>query len=106
MANSLFMVDNPPSLDPHSKAKIVTFTLRDPYRYSVERKTAVDDKLKVKLFSHRHMGDTLKTTLSFKGGTVKPYFTDTSLLRTVCCVPGERKPLHFPKLNALNTDTP
>ena len=54
------MVDSPPLLDPHSKAKIVTFTLRDPYRYSVERKTAVDDKLKVKLFSHRHMGDTLK----------------------------------------------
>ena len=26
---------------------------------------------------------------------VNPLFTDTSLLRTVCCVAGERKPLHF-----------
>ena len=26
---------------------------------------------------------------------VNPLNTDTSLLRTVCCVPGERKPLHF-----------
>ena len=30
MANSLFMVESPPLLDPHSDAKIVTFTLRDP----------------------------------------------------------------------------
>ena len=27
--------------------------------------------------------------------TVKPRFTDTSLSRAVCFVPGERKPLHF-----------
>ena len=32
--------------------------------------------------------------------------TDTSLSRTVCFVPGERKPLNtFPKFNSLNTDT-
>ena len=29
MANSLFMVDSPPLLDPHSEAKMVTCTLRD-----------------------------------------------------------------------------
>ena len=29
MANSLFMVDSPPLLDPHSEAKMVTCTLQD-----------------------------------------------------------------------------
>ena len=29
MANSLFIVDSPPLLDPHSEAKMVTCTLRD-----------------------------------------------------------------------------
>ena len=29
MANSLFMVDSPPLLDPHSEAKMVTCNLRD-----------------------------------------------------------------------------
>ena len=29
MANSLFMVESPPLLDPHSEAKIVTCTLRE-----------------------------------------------------------------------------
>ena len=38
--------------------------------------------------------------------TVKPPFTDTSLLWTVCYVPGERKPFHFSKFNPLNMDTP
>ena len=41
--------------------------------------------------------------LEYLKSTVKPCFTDTrliinaesSLLRTVCFVPGERKPLHF-----------
>ena len=28
MANSLFMVESPPLLDPHADAKIVTFTAR------------------------------------------------------------------------------
>ena len=32
--------------------------------------------------------------------------TNTSLLRTVCFVPGERNPYIFPKFNPLNTDTP
>ena len=32
---------------------------------------------------------------SWLANTVKPYPTDTSLLRTVYFVPGERKPLHF-----------
>ena len=38
--------------------------------------------------------------------TVKPPFTDISLLRTVCFVPGKRKPFHFSKFNPLNMDTP
>ena len=33
-----------------------------------------------------------------------PLNTDTSLLWTVCFVPGERKPLHF--LQIINKDTP
>ena len=37
--------------------------------------------------------------------TVKPSFTDTSLLRRVCFVPGERNPYVFPKFNPLNRDT-
>ena len=38
--------------------------------------------------------------------TVKLRFTDTRLTRTVCFVPGERKPLHLFKFNPLYTDTP
>ena len=34
MANSLFMVESPPLLDPHSEANIVTFTLREPHTRS------------------------------------------------------------------------
>ena len=34
-----------------------------------------------------------------------PLNTDTSLLRTVCFVPGERKSLDFISLNTVNTDT-
>ena len=34
--------------------------------------------------------------------TVKPRFTDTRVIRTVCVVPGERKPLTFP-LNLIQT---
>ena len=39
--------------------------------------------------------------------TINHHFTDSSLLRTVCLVPGERKPSHFLYLfNLLNMDTP
>ena len=36
------------------------------------------------------------------------FYTHTSLLRTVCLLPGESNPLHFPalKFNPLNKDTP
>jgi len=30
MANSLFMVESPPLVDPHSEAKMVTWSLREP----------------------------------------------------------------------------
>ena len=38
--------------------------------------------------------------------TVKPRLTDTSILRTVFFVPGERNPLHFLWFNPLNTRHP
>ena len=50
--------------------------------------------------------DRLYPNLLGKLDTVKLRFTDTCLTRTVCFVPGKRKPLHFFKFNPLYTDTP
>ena len=48
MANSLFMVESPPLLDPHSEAKIVTLiTLRDSSTLLASDSNSLEEDIKV-----------------------------------------------------------
>ena len=60
--------------------------------------------LKCGLFSYGQFALSLGKENPYIFSKFNPLNTDTSLLRTVCCVPGERKPLLFSKFNPLNTD--
>ena len=56
---------------------------------------------------HGRLYSSDKTSTESNQSTFKPFFTDTSLLDTVCFVPGEKSPYVFSiKFNPLNSDIP